>query len=387
MANEVYANNMEISCKAASGKSIAAFPDVCFTPPQAPPTPLGVPIPYPNTGLSKDTTKGTRTIRISRKEVMLKNKSYYKTSYGDEPGRAPKKGIVTSKIKGKVYFTSWSMNVKFESKNVVRHMDLMTHNHGSQPGNTMTWTYADRMAYAKGLSQCDDERTRAKDACGDTSKKVVCPDISALKKASAARAAAKKKAGDKFKDNADYQSRHQEVQREFSALAEKINNDPCQKALRCFLAPYRPNRCCPGQTGDHLVDAASFGPRKGKKITGWSKYQTNKAPCICAEGPNQTTATHGQLHTRRGVVALHEQDDKGEWPRGRATQVGAKAARKTFPDSNCSQECLEAQLNKYHDTAKDDGAEKPIKANASMTSDVGERAAARAEMFEQVTLR
>ena len=70
MANEVYVNNMEISCKAASGKSIAAFPDVCFTPPQAPPTPLGVPIPYPNTGLSKDTTKGTRTIRITRKEVM-----------------------------------------------------------------------------------------------------------------------------------------------------------------------------------------------------------------------------------------------------------------------------------------------------------------------------
>lgn len=193
MANEVYANDMEISCKAASGKSIAAFPDVCFTPPQAPPTPMGVPIPYPNTGLAKDTTKGTRTVRITRKEVMLKNKSYFKTSYGDEAGRAPKKGVITSKIKGKVYFTSWSMNVKFESKNVVRHMDLTTHNHGSQPGNTMTWTYADRMAYAKGLSQCDDERTRAKDACGDTSKKVVCPDISALKKASAARAAAKKK--------------------------------------------------------------------------------------------------------------------------------------------------------------------------------------------------
>ena len=77
MANEVYANNREISCKAASGKSIAAFPDVCFTPPQTPPMPLGIPIPYPNTGLSKDTTKGTRTIRITRKEVMLKNKSYY----------------------------------------------------------------------------------------------------------------------------------------------------------------------------------------------------------------------------------------------------------------------------------------------------------------------
>ncbi|XQC89195.1 TIGR02270 family protein [Pseudomonas aeruginosa] len=98
-------------------------------------------LPYPNTGLSKDTTKGTRTIRITRKEVMLKNKSYYKTSYGDEPGRAPKKGIVTSKI-GKVYFTSWSMNVKFESKNVVRHLDLTTHNHFAAALGWLDWDQA-----------------------------------------------------------------------------------------------------------------------------------------------------------------------------------------------------------------------------------------------------
>ncbi|RON22545.1 hypothetical protein BK663_26065 [Pseudomonas lini] len=57
-------------------------------------------------------------------EVMLKNRSYVKTSYGDEAGCAPKKGVITSKIKGKVYFTSWSMDVKFEGENVVRHMDL-----------------------------------------------------------------------------------------------------------------------------------------------------------------------------------------------------------------------------------------------------------------------
>ncbi len=86
MANEVYANGRELSCKSASGKSIASFPDVCFTPPQAPPTPLGVPVPYPNTGMSKDTTRGSRTVRITRKEVMLKNKSHFKKSYGDELG-------------------------------------------------------------------------------------------------------------------------------------------------------------------------------------------------------------------------------------------------------------------------------------------------------------
>ena len=47
MGNEVYANSMEVSCKAAAGKSICAFPDVCFTPPTTPATPPGVPIPYP----------------------------------------------------------------------------------------------------------------------------------------------------------------------------------------------------------------------------------------------------------------------------------------------------------------------------------------------------
>jgi hypothetical protein len=34
MANEVYANGREVACKAAAGKSICAFPDVCMTPPE-----------------------------------------------------------------------------------------------------------------------------------------------------------------------------------------------------------------------------------------------------------------------------------------------------------------------------------------------------------------
>lgn len=147
MGHSVYANGMEISAKSSDGKSIACFPDVCFTPPQAPPTPPGVPIPYPNTGLASDTTNGTRTVKISAKEVMRKDQSYYKTSYGDEAGCAPKKGVITGKNKGKVYFTSWSMNVKFEGKNVVRHMDLTTHNHGSN-SNTAPWVHSASMTAA-----------------------------------------------------------------------------------------------------------------------------------------------------------------------------------------------------------------------------------------------
>src|SRR5499425_1689764 len=114
MANEVYANNREIACKAAAGKSICAFPDVCFTPPQTPATPPGVPIPYPNTGMASDTSDGSKTVQISDKEVMLKNQSCFSKSMGDEAGCAPKKGVVTSKNMGKVYFNSWSMDVKVE---------------------------------------------------------------------------------------------------------------------------------------------------------------------------------------------------------------------------------------------------------------------------------
>lgn len=152
MANQVYANNMEISCKSADGKSVACFPDACFTPPW-------VPIPYPNIGMAKDTTNGSWTVKISGKEVMLKDKSYFKISTGDEAGNAPKKGVVTSKIKGKVYFTVWSMDVKFEGGNVVRHFDLMTHNHASKPGNTPPWAYADAMATAPSDRRTPKRRT------------------------------------------------------------------------------------------------------------------------------------------------------------------------------------------------------------------------------------
>ena len=48
MGHEVYANGREFSCKAGAGKFVAAFPDVCMTPPGEPATPPGVPIPYPN---------------------------------------------------------------------------------------------------------------------------------------------------------------------------------------------------------------------------------------------------------------------------------------------------------------------------------------------------
>jgi len=135
VSNDVFANGREISCKKADGKTICEFPDVCFTPPENPATPPGVPVPYPNTAYAKDTAGGSKSVKISGQEVMLKNKSFFKTSTGDEAGSAAKKGVITSTNKGKAYFISWSSDVKVEGENVVRHLDMTTNNHGS-PAST-----------------------------------------------------------------------------------------------------------------------------------------------------------------------------------------------------------------------------------------------------------
>lgn len=160
MANEVFANGLEIACQAADGKSVACFPDVCFTPPSPP---AGwIPIPYANTAYAKDTTNGSKTVFISGKPVMKKDLSYFKTSTGNEPAAGPK-GVMSHVKKGKAYFAGWSMNVKVEGQNVDRHTDLMTHNHGSSP-NTGPWFYADTAATK---SACAGTRNKAEKACQD----------------------------------------------------------------------------------------------------------------------------------------------------------------------------------------------------------------------------
>ena len=285
MANDVFANGREISCKKADGKTICAFPDVCFTPPQTPATPPGVPIPYPNTGLAKDTSNGSKKVKISGKEVMLKNKSFFKQSYGDEAGCAPKKGIVTSKIRGKVYFNAWSMDVKFEGLNVVRHLDLTTHNHASPPGQTPPWPYMDSMNISQ--DPCADEKAEEQGACS-------------------------RHGGDRDKECADPE---------------------CQHAQACMLVPYgapgSPN-CCGDLTGHHLVEVNCFTEPAGRgglrtmlgmserdlnstlerlkmtlqtssnfteriPLTGFDSYNEFEAPTVCADTAVGYT-DHGAMH-------------------------------------------------------------------------------------------
>ena len=135
----VFANGLEISGKAVNAKTIAAFPDTCFTPPQTPATPPGVPIPYPSFGMASDTENGSGTVFIGGKTVNIKNKSDESKTSGTEAGCAPKKGLITSKNTGKKYFNSWSGDVKFDGEPVIRFSDLATHNHASPGGNDPPW--------------------------------------------------------------------------------------------------------------------------------------------------------------------------------------------------------------------------------------------------------
>jgi hypothetical protein len=337
MSNEVYANGNEVSCKAAAGKSIAAFPDVCFTPPLTPATPPGVPIPYPNTGMASDTSGGSKTVQISGKEVMKKDSSYFKTSTGDEAGSAPKKNVITSKIKGKCYYTAWSMDVKVEGENVVRHLDLMTHNHASNPGATPPWVYADRMAMAENLKACEKENKAVEDNCEvDEEGNVKCPAT-----------------GD-----ADYYD-----DASMEKYARKIQNDPCQKAARCMLTAYEndgddaPRRsCCKPQTPHHLIPKSSFFETSvgaGDNLPGCENYNLKSAPCICAEG-GKTGATHGLLHDAQARELADLPADK-PYNFGKASEIAAKNVQEIFPNSNCSEECIKAQLRRHgHKGMKND---------------------------------
>ncbi|NVJ25671.1 DUF4150 domain-containing protein [Myxococcus sp. AM011] len=141
MSGKVFANGMEISSKSSGNKSIAAMPDVCMSPPPPPAGP--VPIPYPNTATTSDTTDGSKSVQIEGKEVHLKNKSSYKTSNGNQPATNNfGANVITHKITGAMKFAAWSFNVKVEGQNVVRFMDLTTHNHANTGGGAVTSSIA-----------------------------------------------------------------------------------------------------------------------------------------------------------------------------------------------------------------------------------------------------
>ena len=116
---------------ADSGGITIAFPDVCKTPSPAGP----IPIPYPNIAKSSDTAKGTKKVKCDGNPVCVKD-SNFSMSTGDEAGSAGG-GVASNKIKGKAEFVMFSMDVKFEGKNVcpcVRHHVAQRQEHAAVSG-------------------------------------------------------------------------------------------------------------------------------------------------------------------------------------------------------------------------------------------------------------
>jgi uncharacterized Zn-binding protein involved in type VI secretion len=131
------------------GKVIAAFPDVCMSPPSPPAGPI--PIPYPNTSFSSDLKEGSQTVTLGGRPAALSQQSYYQPSaLGNEAAtKAWGMAVVTHTITGKTYFQAWSSDVLIEGKNACRHTDITTCNHASAPGSTPPNPNLEAMALGK----------------------------------------------------------------------------------------------------------------------------------------------------------------------------------------------------------------------------------------------
>ncbi|MEL6682910.1 MAG: DUF4150 domain-containing protein [Pseudomonadota bacterium] len=299
----VFANGLEISGKAVDAKTIAVMPDTCFTPPEAPPTPMGVPIPYPSFGMAGDTDKGTGTVKIGGKTVNIKNKSHLTKTTGTEAGSAAKKGIITSKNTGKEQFNSWSNDVKFDGEPVIRNTDMATNNHASPAGNSPPWAHYAGVNYSK-----ED-----------------CPDI-LLKHGLSVH-----KHGDK-KDNCNY--------------------DDSSK---------------PKQQSDHFPQTACFtvgtGRNNGMTFPGVGngpvQYKAEDAPCVCLENATSGSTEHGRKsHFQRWNSTVWQKRAKKGWKptykHAKRADLNAMRYAKSpelNPDKDGNEhpalKCLELEMDKY----------------------------------------
>jgi hypothetical protein len=330
--------------------------------------------------MAKDTTRGSRTVKITRKEVMLKDKSYFKTSYGDEAGSAPKKGVVTSKIKGKVYFTAWSMDVKFEGENVVRHMDLTTHNHASAPGNTPPWMYMDGSAMPEG--ECK-QQTKATQECME---KHVKKNTHKDKRRAHNKPDTTKVLAETDNAAVDWSALLKEdggegkFYNKKGALESMCNDEQCNGKFDCNLVPFDFG-CCDGKTPHHIVPAHCFmpsGERKsgsGDRYKGTEKYDDTKAPCICLTGATKSDSNADGSRKEHGLVHSIVDDaedsymvsEKQMTPGGKPKMSGGKQVEKKFAGTwnfelaneagadavaqvkqTCDKECLKAQSEAAH---------------------------------------
>jgi hypothetical protein len=267
--------------------------------------------------MASDATDGSKTVQISGQEAMLKDKSYFKQSTGDEAAtKSLGMGVVTHQLQGKVYFTAWSMDVKFESENVVRHMDLTTHNHNPPPGNSPPWLYQDSMAMGDPTNPCKTTAAEVEKACTNKTYK-------------------------------------------------NDTGGSCCKAKKCVLAPYGSQpECCepPKRTKHHAVPDHCFkAPGEGGYYQGIENMSHGKGLCICVTGEdkNEKRKQHAKIHKDFDKAEDANKDRK--WTFGKAKKEAAKACSK---HTGCNKDCLEHQINQYH-------KDKNVNDNTTLRADSG----------------
>ena len=275
-------------------------------------------------------------MEISGKEVMLKNKSYFKESTGDEAGAAAKKGVITSTNRGKVYFIAWSSDVKFEGENAVRHLDMTTHNHASPMANEAAPTvYIDEMevAFPKSCAKLVAQQNTH------------CSGAKQL-----------------YNDNGE--------------PAGMDCNKACKAARDCLFPPYDKSKqfcCAPETTGHHVIPKAEFLQVGGGAAlnTAVSGYKPDKAPCVCAEGYSWHTRdnalslrplkTHGRLHAAYNKERARRGLSVGDnAPYQKLRDSGVAAVHKERPSCKSPKDCTADQLDQFHVTESKIPPAKPV---------------------------
>ena len=142
------------------------------------------------------------------------------------------------------------------------------------------------------------------------------------------------------------------------------------------------NACCPGDQPHHLVEAHSFY-QEGERGTALEKkfkasgYKASEAPCVCAKG-DRFRHEHGKLHEIQGKAenkAIADANAQGgdrnyAWNYATARDIGIQAHKETFPESECSEKCIKAQLDAYHkDKCKVSGNTKVRTTEAKLTDE------------------
>jgi hypothetical protein len=255
-------------------------------------------------------------VKISGQEVMLKNKSCFKKSTGDEAGCAPKKGVINSKITGKVFFNAWSMDVKVEGENVVRNLDLTTGNHGSNANEAVPWPYQDAVAMS-------------------------APDHPCAKNGQVAAVSANCKA----------------------PIAGDASPECCA-ARRCVLVPEMPRsncEACGGKTPHHPIPVAELSasrlPGQARGTSRYPKYSSGAAPCLCVDGTDHDARdpVSTQLMEHGRVGAKFAQLRNARLPKG--TKLGASydfsialdcGAKAVSESTDCDEDCTRKQLEEAH---------------------------------------